>query len=54
MRPARRLIKTELALPSSTAGRAAVFAALFVGGMVAIAMVSLFVAFLVETFRTAR
>jgi hypothetical protein len=54
MRPVRRLIKTELALPPSPAGRAAVIAALFVGGTVALAMVSLFLAFLVETFRTMR
>ncbi len=54
MRPARRFIKTELALPASPAGRAAVYAALFVGGTVAVAMVALFVAFLFETLRTMR
>jgi hypothetical protein len=54
MRPARRLIKTEVVLPKSPAGRAIVIGSLVAGGTVAVMMVALFTAFLFETFRTAR
>ncbi len=54
MRPARRLVKTEIVLPASPVGRVAVIVALAVGGTVAVVMVALFVAFLFETFRTMR
>jgi hypothetical protein len=54
MRPARRLIKTEIVLPRSPAGRAAVIGGLVVGGTVAVMMVALFAAFLFETIRTYR
>jgi hypothetical protein len=47
----RRLIKTELALPPTALGRVAVLAGLVVGGAVAILMVAVFGAFLLETFR---
>lgn len=52
VRPARRIIRTELELPKSAGGRAAVIAALVVGGSVALGMVILFSAFLYETLRT--
>ncbi len=54
MRPARRLIKTEIELPRSPVGRAAVIGGLVVGGTVAVTMVVLFAAFIFETFRTVR
>ncbi len=54
MRPARRFVKTEIVLPASPVGRAAVITALAVGGTVAVVMVALFVAFLFETVRTMR
>lgn len=54
MRPARRLVKTEIVLPKSPAGRAAVIGGLVVGGTVAVMMVALFSAFLFETVRTMR
>jgi hypothetical protein len=54
MRPVRRLIKTEVVLPRSPAGRAIVIASLVAGGTVAVMMVALFTAFLFETFRTYR
>ena len=54
MRPARRLIKTEVILPRSPAGRAAVIGGLVIGGTVAVMMVALFTAFLFETIRSAR
>jgi len=44
-------VKTELALPAGRAARMAVLASLVVGGMAALALVVLFTAFLVETFR---
>jgi len=44
-------VKTELALPEGRAARLAVLALLFVGGAAALALVVLFAAFLVETFR---
>lgn len=53
MRPARRLVRTELVLPSSFLGRVGVLLALVVGGTVAIAMVALVSVFLFETFRRA-
>jgi hypothetical protein len=53
VRPARRLIKTELILPESPVGRVAVIGALVVGGTVALMMVALFTAFLFETLRVA-
>jgi hypothetical protein len=52
VRPTRRLIKTEIVLPETPLGRAAVIGGLVVGGTVAMAMVALFTVFLVETFRT--
>ncbi len=52
MRSARRLIKTELVLPPSKAGRAAVIGGLVVGGTVALAMGLLVGIFLLETFRS--
>jgi hypothetical protein len=54
MRPARRLIKTEIVLPKSPAGRVVVVGGLVVGGTVAVVMVALFTAFLFETIRTYR
>jgi hypothetical protein len=54
MRPARRLIKTEVVLPKSPAGRAVVIGGLVVGGTAAVMMVALFTAFLFETVRTYR
>jgi hypothetical protein len=54
VRPARRLVKTEIVLPQSTVGRAAVIGGLVVGGTVAVMMVALFTAFLFETVRTMR
>jgi len=51
VRPTRRLIKTEIVLPESSIGRAAVIGGLVVGGTAAVAMVALFTAFLFETFR---
>ncbi len=54
VRPARRFVKTEIVLPASPVGRAAVITALAVGGTVAIVMVALFVAFVFETVRTMR
>jgi hypothetical protein len=54
MRPARRFIKTEIELPRSPLGRAAVIGGLVVGGTVAVMMVALFTAFILETLRTAR
>ncbi len=54
MRPARRLIKTEIDLPKSPAGRALVIGGLVVGGTVAVMMVALFTAFIFETVRTYR
>jgi predicted alpha/beta-hydrolase family hydrolase len=54
MRPARRLIKTEIVLPRSLAGRALVIGGLVVGGTVAVMMVALFTAFIFETVRTYR
>lgn len=51
MRPARRLVRTELVLPPSFLGRVGVLGALVVGGTVAIAMVALVSIFLFETFR---
>jgi hypothetical protein len=53
MRPVRRLIKTEVVLPASLLGRAAVIGGLVVGGTVAVAMVALFTAFVLETIRTS-
>ncbi len=53
MRPVRRLIKTEIVLPESPVGRAAVIGGLVVGGTVAVMMVALFTAFLFETIRAA-
>ncbi len=53
VRPARRLVRTELVFPSSFLGRVGVIIALVVGGTVAIAMVSLVSVFLFETFRRA-
>jgi len=53
VRPARRLVRTELVLPSSLLGRIGVLGALFVGGTVALAMVALVSIFLFETFRRA-
>jgi hypothetical protein len=52
MRPARRFIKTEIVLPENPLGRAAVIGGLIVGGTVAMAMVALFTAFVVETLRS--
>jgi len=46
------MVKTEIVLPKSRAGRAAVIGSLVVGGTVAVMMVALFTAFLFETFRT--
>ena len=54
MRPARRLVKTEIVLPKSRLGRAAVIGGLVMGGTVAVMMVALFTAFLFETVRTMR
>ncbi len=54
MRPARRFIKTEIPLPRSRAGRAAVIGGLVAGGTVAVMMVALFTVFLFETLRTGR
>jgi predicted alpha/beta-hydrolase family hydrolase len=54
MRPVRRLIKTEIVLPRSRAGRALVIGGLVAGGTVAVMMVALFTAFLFETVRTYR
>jgi hypothetical protein len=54
VRPARRLIKTEIFLPKSPAGRAVVIGSLVAGGTVAVMMVALFTAFLFETIRTYR
>jgi len=51
VRPARRLVRTELVFPSSFLGRVGVLGALVVGGTVAIAMVALVSIFLFETFR---
>ena len=51
MQPARRLVKTELVLPPSPAGKLAVIGGLVVGGVVALAMVALVSVFLFETFR---
>ncbi len=51
MRPARRFIKTEIVLPESALGRAAVIGGLVVGGTVAMAMVTLFAVFVLETLR---
>jgi hypothetical protein len=51
VRPARRFIKTEISLPESPAGKLAVIGGLVVGGTVALGMVLLFTAFLVETLR---
>ena len=51
VRPARRLVKTEIFLPKSPPGRAAVIGGLVVGGTVAVMMVALFTAFLFETVR---
>jgi hypothetical protein len=51
VRPARRLVKTELVLPETRSGKAAVLAGLVVGGAVALAMVALVSIFLFETFR---
>jgi hypothetical protein len=53
VRPARRFIKTELALPESPLGRIAVIGGLVVGGTVAVMMVALFTAFIFETIRTS-
>ncbi len=53
MRPARRLVRTELVFPPSLLGRIGVTVALVVGGSVAIAMVALVSIFLFETFRRA-
>ena len=53
MRPTRRLIKTEIVLPESFIGRAAVVVGLIVGGTAAVAMVALFTAFLIETLRVS-
>jgi hypothetical protein len=52
VRPARRIIKTEIVLPESAAGRFAVIGGLVVGGTVALTMVALFAVFLIETLRT--
>ena len=52
MRPVRRLIKTEMFLPASPAARAVVIGGLVLGGTVAVMMVALFTAFLIETIRT--
>jgi len=54
MRPVRRLIKTEIVLPQSWAGRALVIGGLVAGGTVAVMMVALFTAFIFETVRTYR
>jgi hypothetical protein len=51
VRPTRRLIKTEIVLPETALGRAAVIGSLVVGGTAAAAMVALFTVFLIETFR---
>jgi hypothetical protein len=48
------MVKTEIVLPKSRAGRAAVIGGLVVGGTVAVMMVALFTAFLFETVRTMR
>lgn len=53
MRPTRRLIKTEIVLPETTVGRAAVIGSLVVGGTVAVTMVALFAVFLIETFKVS-
>ncbi len=53
VRPARRLIKTEIVLPRSPVGRLVVIGGLVVGGTVAVVMVALFTAFVFETIRTA-
>jgi len=53
VRPARRLIKTEIVLPASPVGRAVVIGGLVVGGTVAVMMLALFTAFLFETIRSA-
>jgi hypothetical protein len=45
------LIKTEIVLPETALGRAAVIGGLVVGGTAAAAMVVLFTVFLIETFR---
>ena len=45
----RRLIKTELALPPSGLGRAAVIVGLVLGGTVAVLMFVVFGAFVIET-----
>ena len=52
MRPVRRLVKTELVLPESLAGKVAVIGGLILGGVVALAMVSLVSVFLFETLRS--
>jgi hypothetical protein len=51
VRPSRRFIKTEIVLPETAIGRAAVIGGLVVGGTAAVAMVVLFTAFLIETLR---
>lgn len=53
VRPARRIVRTELALPESGPARTLVIAGLVVGGTVAVVMVALFTAFLFETIRSA-
>jgi LPS O-antigen subunit length determinant protein (WzzB/FepE family) len=53
VRPVRRIVKTELALPRSGPARTLVIAGLVVGGTVAVVMVALFTAFLFETIRSA-
>jgi len=52
MRPPRRFIKTEIVLPETALGKAAVIGSLVVGGTVAMTMVALFTVFLFETFKT--
>jgi hypothetical protein len=51
VRPTRRVCKTEIVLPETALGRAAVIGGLVVGGTAAAAMVALFTVFLIETFR---
>jgi hypothetical protein len=53
VRPSRRFIKTEIILPETAIGRVAVIGGLVAGGTAAVAMVALFTAFLIETFRVS-
>lgn len=53
-RPRQRLIKTELVLPEQAAKRVLVVLGMFVGGLVAVAMVALVSVFLFETVRSFR